>query len=72
MSLMVVNTAFAAPGKQAGTCKRGWSLIQMPADAKAKTDKNGDGYVCTSKFAPSGYYIDNYNRIKCGRFSTWR
>ena len=67
LSLLVVNLASAAAGNPVGACKRGWKMITLPGNVSSGTDKNGDGYVCTSTRGGKLAYIDNFNltRASC-------
>ena len=76
VSLILVSTAIASPGKPIGNCKPGYklellnkhlgespSLFLNPA-----LDTNGDGYICAQYYFNNQHrHVDNFNRIRCKR-----
>ena len=76
VSLISVSTVFAAPGKPAGSCKRGFNLQLMDKHLgesaslflNPAVDKNGDGYVCVQSFGNGMHrHLDNFNLKRCKR-----
>ena len=67
LSLLAVNTAFAAHGEPAGRCPRGFELHHFMAHEDHEQqhigldkDLNGDGYICVKHLTPDLHlHVDN-------------
>jgi hypothetical protein len=73
ISLLLVSTAIASPGKPVGSCKRGYKLelldkhLGESADLflNQPYDRNGDGYICAQYyFNGFHHHLDNFNRLR--------
>ena len=73
VSLILVSTAIASPGKPVGSCRRGYKLELLDQHLGESVnlflnpvfDRNGDGYICAQYFVNGGlhYHLDNFNRL---------
>ncbi len=70
VSLILVSTVLAAPGKPVGNCKRGYKLqfLSQHAGESASlflnpaVDANGDGYICAQYYSNGVHrHLDNFN-----------
>ncbi len=76
VSLILVSTALASPGKRLGSCKRGYKLELMTQHLgesaslflNPAVDTNGDGYICAQYYFNGVHrHLDNFNLIHCKR-----
>ncbi len=72
VSLLLVSTVFAGPGKPIGKCKRGYKLQLLSQHAGESTslflnpalDPNGDGYICAQYYSNGVHrHLDNFNSL---------
>jgi hypothetical protein len=70
VSLILVSTVFAGPGKPIRNCKRGYNLQLLTQHAGESAslflnpaqDTNGDGYICAQYFSNGLHrHLDNFN-----------
>jgi hypothetical protein len=71
VSLILVSTAFAGPGKPRWTCKPGYKLEPLALHTgespslflNPALDTNGDGYICAQYYTSGQHrHLDNFNR----------
>jgi hypothetical protein len=72
VSLILVSTAIASPGKPVGSCRRGYKLELLDQHLGESVnlflnpvfDRNGDGYICAQYYANGvHHHLDNFNRL---------
>jgi hypothetical protein len=71
VSLILVSTALASPGKPVGKCKQGYKLESLTRHVGESAslflnpalDTNGDGYICAQYYSNGVHrHLDNFNR----------